>query len=345
MIDLRSDTLTQPSEEMLKTIFSAQLGDASRENSDGRGEDPTVNQLEDFAARLTGKEAAAFFPTGTLANTAALLTYCRPGDQVLVDEKQHILLNEKIAFESSFGQLLPIVFKLTSKGTPDQKDISRLLNTNNIKLLSIENTHNFAGGKCIPLEELKELKEISVAHRIPIHMDGARLFNASIAIGEDVKSICRNVNSVMFCLSKGLGAPAGSLLCGDREFIQKTKKLRKNLGGNMRQAGVLAAPGIYALEHNVERLIHDHSNAKYFAERLVGCKKIMIDQNIQSNIVIMNIAVSGITQEEFCNRLYQKGLQAAAISPEEVRVVFYKDIPNEQTKQAVEIVKQVNDEL
>ncbi|MDI0266710.1 GntG family PLP-dependent aldolase [Clostridioides difficile] len=345
MIDLRSDTLTQPSEEMLKMILLAQTGDAGREDEYGRGEDKTVNELEDFAAQLTGKESAAFFPSGTLANTTAILTYCKPGDKVLVDEKQHILLSEKVVFDSRFGQLLPIKFKLAEDGIPDKSDIIRLIKTNNIKLISIENTHNFAGGKCIPLEDLKELRKVSIKHNIPIHMDGARLFNASIATGVDVKDICKNVDSVMFCISKGLGAPIGSILSGSKDFIDEARKLRKLLGGNMRQAGIIAATGIYALKHNVERLAIDHKNAKYLADNLKDIKDINIDHNVQSNIVIINIGKSRVAQEEFCDKLLQNGLKVTVLPSGEIRLVFYKGITTENVKQAVKIIKQVLNEI
>jgi threonine aldolase len=345
MIDLRSDTVTQPTRNMLEKILSAQTGDAGRRNKEGRGEDETVNQLEDLAAEITGKEDAALFSSGTLANITAILTYCRPGDNVLVDEKQHILLIEKIVFDPNFGRLAPITYRLTQNGTPDRNDIAGLIDKKLIKLLCIENTHNFAGGRCIPLEEMKVLRELTLKHNIPIHMDGARLFNASIAMGVKVKKICENVDSVMFCLSKGLGAPIGSLLCGDKEFINKARDLRKLLGGDMRQAGIIAAPGIYALRHNVERLEKDHSNTKDFVHNLADIEKVRIDQNIQSNIVIMNVEASGLSPQDLCTRMIQKGLYATPISTDEIRFVFSKEISKENVKEAIEIVRQVVEEI
>lgn len=345
MIDLRSDTLTLPSEEMLKTILFAKLGDDGRTDRRGRGEDPTVNELEDLAAMLTGKEEAVLFSSGTLANTTAVLTYCNPGDKVLVDEMQHIYVSEKVVFEKSVGQLIPVTYKLNERKTPDLKSLRNLMQQNDIKLLCIENTHNFSGGTCIGLEELKSIHNLAQEFNIPIHMDGARLFNAAVSLGVEAKDICQYVDSVMFCLSKGLGAPVGSLLCGSEDFVKKARGKRKLLGGNMRQAGIIAAPGIYALKHNIESLKEDNGNAKYAADSLRGLKKTRVQENVQSNIVMLDVSQTGLTVEEYCARAKENGLWIRPVLNNKARLVFYKGISRDDAVQAVNIIKEIDAQL
>lgn len=339
MIDLRSDTLTLPSSEMLDTILKAQLGDDGRTDVNGRGEDPTVNELEDLAAEMTGKESAVLFSSGTLANTTALLTYCRPGDRVLIEETIHVYKTEKVVFDPRFGQLTPIFYSLNDHGTPDLCTLEMLLKTNKIKLICIENTHNAAGGVCIPLDEMASIKALADRYKVPVHMDGARLFNAAIALDVDARDICKYVDSVMFCISKGLGAPIGSLLCGNEGFIRDARSTRKLLGGAMRQAGVFAAPGIYALKNNVKRLKDDHENAKYVWEHLQDLKKTKVQKNVQSNMVMLYTQDTGLTADEYCRRIKEMGLLVRPSMANQVRLVFYNGITRDDAIKVVEIIR------
>lgn len=345
MIDLRSDTLTLPGKEMLKTILHAKFGDDGRADQNGRGEDLTVNELEDFAAMITGKDESVLFSSGTLANTAAILTYCSPGDKVLVDEIQHIYKSERVVFEKSVGQLLPVIYKLNKRKTPDLENLRYLMNENNIKLLCIENPHNFAGGICIKLEELKSIYKLAKEFNVHVHMDGARLFNATVSLGVEAKEICKYVDSVMFCLSKGLGAPIGSLLCGSKNFIKKVRVKRKLLGGNMRQAGLIAAPGIYALQNNIELLKKDNLNAKYVANNLKDLNKTKVQNDVQTNIVMLDISETNLTATEYCDKAKESNLWIRPVLGNKVRLVFYSGINRQDAIRAVKIIKNIDSYL
>ncbi|MGJ0846891.1 threonine aldolase family protein [Tissierella praeacuta] len=345
MIDLRSDTLTLPSEEMLKTILSAKLGDDGRVNIQGRGEDLTVNELEDLAAQITGMDEGVLFSSGTLGNTAAILACCKPGDKVLVEEIQHIYKSEKIVFDKSFGQLIPIFYKLNDKKIPDIENLRELLSKNQIKLICIENTHNFSGGTCIDIDNLKRIYELSKEFNIHVHMDGARLFNAATSLDVEAKDICKYVDSVMFCISKGLGAPIGSLVCSNKNFIKEVRKKRKLLGGNMRQAGIIAAPGIYALKHNIPLLRLDMENAQYVARNLQDLRKTIVEKNVQSNIVMLDIRNTGLTEEEYCNLAKEKGLLIRPVLENKVRLVFYNGISHKDAIIAVKIIRDIDASL
>ncbi|MGX8796187.1 threonine aldolase family protein [Fusibacter sp. JL298sf-3] len=345
MIDLRSDTLTLPSSDMLETILHAKLGDASRLDAQGCGEDAAVNEIEAFAAQLTGKERALLFPSGTLANTAAILTHCKPGDTVLLDDRQHIYLSEKAAFSEAFGQLNPLFYNLNDENKPSLNTIKRLLEEKSVQLICVENTHNFTGGVCMTLEELSALSQLARHHGVPIHMDGARVFNAAAGLGVEVHEICQHVDSVMFCLSKGLGAPMGSMLCGGRVFIKKVLEKKKQLGGNMRQAGVIAAPGLYALKANRAQLKVDNSHAKRVWERLKALKVIVPPERVDSNIVMLDMSGAPISPEKFCEMAYDKGLWVRPILETCVRLVFYNAIDLEQAEEAAAIILSIDDAL
>jgi threonine aldolase len=345
MIDLRSDTLTLPDRPMLETILTAKLGDDGRQNAQGRGEDLTTNELEDLAASLTGKEAALLFSSGTLANTAALLAWCGPGEKVMVDTLQHLYVTEKVAFDKNFGQLVPVFYKFEKDNTPDIEDMRRILHEEKIKLLCLENTHNFSGGTCTPPAKMEKIKALAQEHGVPVHMDGARLFNAAQALGVSPKDICRNADSLMFCLSKGLAAPIGSLLCGGGEFIKKARERRKLLGAGMRQCGIIAAPGIYALTHNVERLAEDALHAKLLAENLTGLVKTIVQEDVQTNIVMLDIRKTGLTPREYAACLEKAGLLSHPVLDTHVRLVFYKGITQGDAQGAAQIIKKVDAEL
>jgi threonine aldolase len=345
MIDLRSDTLTLPDRPMLETILTARLGDDGRQNEEGRGEDAATNELEDLAAFLTGKEEGLLFSSGTLANTAALLTWCAPGDAVMVDRIQHIYVTEKTAFNKNFGQLIPLCYRFDRKNTPDIDDMRGILKEHRVKLLCLENTHNFSGGTCTPVEKMADIRALAEEYGVPVHLDGARLFNAALALGRDAKEICRNVDSVMFCISKGLGAPVGSLLCGSGEFIRRARDTRRMLGANMRQCGVIAAPGIYALTHNIPRLGDDAANAKCAAERLRTLKKAEAQKDVQTNMVMLDTSKTGLSAPEYCARLKEEGVWISPCLPDQARLVFYQGVTMDDGLKAAEIIEFVDRRL
>lgn len=319
--------------------MSSPFGDSGRLDEDGWGEDPSVNMLEELAAELTGKERAILLPSGTMGNHVSLLTHCNPGDLVLVDTTQHLYRREKATFDLRFGQLKPLFYHLTQGGYPDTKEVKDLLQIEKPRLLCIENTHNHAGGTYIPIHALDELRRLADEAEIPIHMDGARLFNASVASGVKVKTICGYADTVMFCISKGLGAPVGSLLCGGKDFILKAAETRKLLGGSMRQAGVFAAMGLYALAHNLPDIAEDHRRAKLAYEKLKGLRWIHVPDAVQSNILCMDISDTGLEADEYIRRLKEKGVWLSESDKTHVRLVLYRDITDEQIMNAVEIIR------
>lgn len=338
MIDLRSDTVTIPNRTMLETILTASMEDDGRRAEDGSGGDETVKKLEQLAASLMGKEEAVLFPTGTMANTAALLSVCSPKDKVLVDEIMHMYATEKTAFDPCFGQLIPCFYRLTKDGLPDLNDLKRAISENSPKLVCVENTHNFSGGTCLPPALLGEIAEIAHGLGIPVHMDGARLFNAACALGVKASELAAPVDTVMFCLSKGLGAPIGSLLCGNADRMKLCRVLRKKLGGNMRQSGIIAAPGLWALEHNIDRLAEDHKNAKLFAQILPSLtEKIKIGHPVVSNIVLLDITDTGLTFKEFLTGITKRGVGAHLV-PGYIRLVFNLNVNSENTLMAARII-------
>nr|XP_018907952.1 PREDICTED: probable low-specificity L-threonine aldolase 2 [Bemisia tabaci] len=306
VIDLRSDTLSKPEEQMRIAMFNAEVGD------DVYKEDPTVNELERKAALITGKEAALFVPSGTMGNLVAVLVHCEQrSSEAIVGDKSHIVLWEQGGCAQIGG-----VSVRTLKNRPDGTfsldelqaefncgvDIHKSITT----LVCVENTHNFCGGKVLPLKWLDELGALSKKLNFRLHMDGARVFNAAVALGVPVSRIVADFDSVTFCLSKGLGAPIGSVLCGSADFIKKATRLRKSLGGGMRQAGIVAAAGIYALDYMVDRLVDDHRRTLAIAKCIndLNCHFINVDpENVHSNILIINFDEQYLTAPEFRARL------------------------------------------
>lgn len=346
MIDLRSDTLTMPDNEMLKTILTAKLGDDGRVKPDGRGEDETINELEDLIARLTDKEAALLCPTGTMGNTCGVLTWCAAGDKVLVHEQQHLLLTEKFLFDNQFCRMIPIKYRMNKNMTPDVEQIDKLLSESDSKLLCLENTHNFSGGYVIPVEEMAKLRAVADKHGAHIHMDGARLFHAAAALGVEAKEITKYVDSVMICISKGIGAPVGSLLCSTKEQITKAREIRKIIGGGMRQAGIIAAPGIYALKHNLSRMKDDITHAQLTASLLQGkLHKLKMQDKIHSNILVLDCSKAKVTPSEFCAMAEKKGLLIKTVLKTSVRLVYYKGITEEDARKAAEIILELDNEI
>jgi len=325
MIDLRSDTVTKPTPAMRKVMAEAEVGD------DVYGEDPTVNRLQEKAAEITGTEAALFVPSGTMGNQVAIAVHTRPGQEVIVEATSHIY-NVEMATMARFSGVQPrVVFGERGVFLAEQVRQAirpKLYYLAQTGLVCLENTHNAAGGRIWPLSGAREILEIAHAHGIPVHLDAARIFNASVATGIPVSELVRGFDSVMFCLSKGLGCPVGSLLCGSREFIEEARRVRKALGGGMRQAGILAAAGLYALEHHVERLAEDHENARILAQGLseIPCLSVTPPE---TNIVMVEI-LRGPTAAELAERLKRRGVlvapAGAGTEARKLRLVTHLDV-------------------
>jgi threonine aldolase len=341
MIDLRSDTLTKPTPEMRTAMYEAEVGDAGRENAGGRGEDPTVNRLEDLAARLMGKEDAMFVPSGTLGNLVALMTHCSAGRHVGVEKHLHVYHNEKAAFSARPGGLIPEFFETDPQSHPKPESIKAILDEKKIALLCLENTHNYGGGNCLTADEINSICSLAKKEGVAVHLDGARINNAAIYLHTPVDELVAMVDTVMFCLSKGLGAPVGSMLCGSHDFIIEAKRTRKLMGGTMRQAGILAAAGIVAIEQERERLVDDHQNARLLAESVAGNRNIRISmEEVQTNIVRLDVSPSGHDAKTFQEAFESRGLKAKAVSEKFIRMVTYREIGTEDILQASRIINQ-----
>ncbi len=325
MVDLRSDTLTQPTRAMREAAFKAPVGDDGRTNADGRGEDPTVNRLEDMAAEIIGKEAGLFFPTGTLANVASVLTHCRRGDSVACDPDLHIVMMEKSPFMDRFGGLKKVDYRRDSAEMPETASFAAACAAPGVRLACIENTHNFAGGTCTSLDRAEELHSAAKAKGIPVHLDGARIFNAALSLGVTAEALAACADTVQFCISKGLGAPVGSLLCGPKEFIREARDTRKLLGGVMRQAGMIAAPGLVALEQGIRRLSEDHENARLLGQGLSGFPGIALVP-VQTNIVMLNVKGTKKTAPWYERELVSYGILCKAMGDEHLRFTTYRGV-------------------
>ncbi|MBI2080458.1 MAG: threonine aldolase family protein [candidate division NC10 bacterium] len=323
VIDLRSDTVTLPTEEMREAMRTAPLGD------DVFGEDPTVNRLEEMAAAKVGKEAALLVPSGTMGNQVALLTHTRRGDEVILEANAHIVHYESGAPAVLSGVMLRALPGERGLLAPEQ--IEAAVRTPNIHtppttLICLENTHNRGGGSVYPLATLQAIAAGARARGIPVHLDGARIFNAAVASGVPASAIAACADSVMFCLTKGLAAPVGSLLCGPAEFIARARRFRRMVGGAMRQAGVVAAAGIVALEKMVDRLEVDHANAHRLAAGLARIPGLLLDPGrVQTNIVIFRLAPPG-SAAALVRAVAAEAVRALAIAPDAVRMVTHKDV-------------------
>ncbi|HSK68413.1 MAG TPA: beta-eliminating lyase-related protein, partial [Candidatus Limnocylindria bacterium] len=285
------------------------------------------------------------FPSGTMANTAALLTWAGPGDAVLAEPLLHAVKAEKAAFSDRLGRLKAVTYRVTPQGKPDLDSARELLAQNTIKVLLLENTHNFRGGVCLDAGETDALCAAAHDRGVPVHLDGARIFNAAARTGEYAARLCRGADSVMFCLSKGLGAPAGSLVAGDKAFIGALRETRKLLGGTMRQAGVIAAPGLYALRSNIENAARDNANAALFAREAGEMARLRLCHEVQSNIVMLDTSGTGLTAEAFCDRAYAAGLWIRPVLQDRVRLVFWSGINAAQARRAAEIMAALDREL
>lgn len=342
-MDLRSDTVTKPSPDMwnaLKSLTNDDLGD------DVFGEDPTVNELEKIAAKITGKEAALLVTSGTQGNLISLLSSTSPGDEILIEEQSHIFHYE-VGGAARIGGLTSRTFS-TLRGTPKQENLQPLIRERNdlhqawTTLLAVENTHNKHGGTIVSPLDLKLLKEFCTENDLKFHMDGARIFNAAVALGMKVKDFAQYVDSLTFCLSKGLSCPVGSIIVGDLEFIQKSRKYRKMLGGGMRQAGILASMGLIALKENwIKRLAEDHQNAKLLAKGLQELTGSIIANIPETNIVIAHFNES-ISINEFVNSIRKKGVLVLPMDSHSIRLVTHYGITKADIDFAIqEIVESI----
>jgi threonine aldolase len=331
LIDLRSDTVTKPTPEMRRAMADAEVGD------DVYGEDPTVNRLEALAAEVFARQAAIFVPTGTMGNQIAIKVHTRPGQEIICEERAHIF-NWEMATLSAFSGC--VVRPLPSRdGIMTWKQIEaavapKIYYRAQTGLVSLENTHNMAGGTVVPTEVANEICTRAHEGGLPVHLDGARIFNAAAFLKKSVAEITRGFDSVMFCLSKGLGAPVGSLLVGSKDFIAQARIYRKALGGGMRQAGVLAAAGLMALEKMPARLSDDHANARLLAEGVAKLPGVNIDlATVQTNIVIFEL--TSMPAPDFVAQLKSRAVLASAINPTTVRFVTHMDVSTAACKQAL----------
>ncbi len=339
MIDLRSDTVTRPVPEMREAMRNAEVGD------DVFGEDPTVNRLQEMIADITGKEAALFVASGTMGNQVCINVHTQPGNEILVERNAHLFNYESGAPSLLSGvQVMPIPGHHGSFTLEQVKEVIRPSNVHHPKtaLICMENTHNRAGGTIFPFEEMKRISEFARETGIRIHLDGARLWNASAATGISVHDYCRLADSVSLCFSKGLGAPVGSIVAGNREFIEKARYYRKVYGGGMRQVGILAAAAIYALENHRSRLTEDHRRARKLAETLASIPEIEFDaETVQSNIVIFNVKNSGYTGQEVIGLLQKKDIGMITFAGTKIRAVTHLHITDDDIDKTCDVIRDI----
>lgn len=308
-------------------------------------EDPTVNRLEELAAKKVRKEAALFVPSGTMGNLIAVLTHCQRGDEVILEIDSHIYYYE-VGGMSALAGVIPRLI-VGDKGIPNPQDIKKALRDENLHypnttLICLENTHNRAGGTIAPPEVIEEICQLAHQRKILVHLDGARIFNAAVALDIEPALLTKNVDSVMFCLSKGLSAPVGSILAGSKDFIQRARKNRKMLGGGMRQAGILAAAGIIALEHMMERLKEDHKNARILGEGLANVSGIKVDlETIQTNMVYFDLQESGMDTYQFLPKLAKYNILGLPRPPTKVRLVTHYGISEEDIYATIKAIKEI----
>lgn len=335
MIDYRSDTFTKPTSGMLQAMFEAEVGD------DVFGEDPSVNKLEALSAEMFGMEAGLFCPSGTMTNQIGIKCHTQPGDEVICDKLSHVYIYEGggIAFNSG-AQVKPIDGNL---GKISAEQVIESINADDIhkprtSLVSIENTTNRGGGSCYDFIEIQKIKEVCRENNLKLHLDGARLFNALIAKNETPIQYGEIFDSISICLSKGLGTPVGSVLLGNKEFIKKARRIRKVFGGGMRQAGFIAAAGVYALENNIERLENDHLNAKRVAEALLKKDFVGKMKPVETNIIIFDVKDS-YTAKTLADEFLKYNIKVHPISVNQIRMVFHLDISEKMIKETIEVIE------
>jgi threonine aldolase len=339
VVDLRSDTVTRPTAEMRRVMAESEVGD------DVYGEDPTVNRLEQRAAEIFGKDAALFVPTGCMGNLIAIKVWTHHGDEVICEERSHVNLYE-LASMSAIAGCMPRITR-AEDGILSWKLIEavirpRIYYDSQTALVCLENTSNMTGGTVYPTATINEICDRAHEVGLKVHLDGARIFNAAVALGETVATMTRNVDSVMFCLSKGLGAPVGSMVLGSRAFIEKARVYRKMFGGGMRQAGVIAAAGLVALEKSPGRLHMDHQNARQLAQGVAKIPGFVIDpEKVRTNIVIFDCSKTGKTAVEWCDILYKRGVWAQDTALHSVRLVTHCDVDEAGIERALAVLQEV----
>ncbi|MEE9236979.1 MAG: GntG family PLP-dependent aldolase [Thermoplasmata archaeon] len=335
-IDLRSDTVTLPTKEMREAIAAAELGD------DVFGEDPTVNRLQEVAAAVLGKEAGLLVTSGTQGNLVSLLAQTRPGEEALVEAQSHIYNNESAGISRVAG-LIPRTIP-GRYGALSGRQVEEALRPADVhfprtSIVCLENTHNTAGGTVITPEQMREVATVAREHDLKVHVDGARIFNAAVALETEASTLAEEADSLTFCLSKGLCCPAGSVVVGSQGFIEEARRARKLLGGGMRQAGIMAAAGIVALDRMVDRLSEDHANARYLAEGIARMDSVNVDlESVQTNIVIFDVSPAGFSAPQFASLLGEKGLRVTTKDRSRVRCVTHYGIDRQHIERALEIL-------
>ena len=338
-IDLRSDTVTKPSAAMRKAMHDAEVGD------DVYREDPTVNRLQARAAEIFGRDAGLYVVSGTMGNQTALKVLTRHGQEVICEDRCHIY-NFEMGMVTAFSGIVPRTIH-AEDGILSWDLIAPHVRARNdhrarTGLIELENTSNLAGGSVYPQAVANDIVEHAHALGLPVHLDGARIFNAGVASGKPVAELTKGFDSVMFCLSKGLGAPVGSMLVGSKEFIEEARIVRKMLGGGMRQAGVLAAAGLIALEESPKRLHIDHANARFLAQELAQIPGIAIDPaKVASNILFFDVSGTGLTANEISNRLAAQGVLANATNPKVIRMVTHLDVDRAGCERALQVLREI----
>ena len=340
MIDLRSDTVTQPTEKMRHAMASADVGD------DVFGEDPTINRLEHIAAETLGKQAGLYVTSGTMANLVSELAHCGRGEEIILGDQAHSFFYEQ-GGSAAVGGIHPRTLPNRPDGTMALADIEAAVRPDNIhfprtRLIMLENTHNRCSGQPLPVDYLRSVRELADRYELKIHIDGARLFNAAAALDISAADLAAPADSVSICLSKGLAAPVGSLVCGSQSFIDRARRARKLLGGGMRQAGVIAAAGIVALKEMTQRLAEDHANAHTLAVGLEQIDGVSLDpEQIRTNIVYFRITRTDLSAEQFAEALGSRGVRLLAAGPGLCRAVTHYQISSEEITVALRAVKEV----
>jgi threonine aldolase len=339
IVDLRSDTVTRPTPAMRRAMAEAEVGD------DVYREDPTVNQLQDRAAEIFDREAALFVPSGSMGNQTSLKVHTRPGQEVICEARAHIF-NYEMGMLSAFSGLVPRTV-LAEDGIMSWAQIEPLVRGRSdhhsvTRLIELENTSNIAGGCVYPLAVSDEICDRAHERGLSVHLDGARIFNAGVALGRSVADLTRKFDSIMFCLSKGLGAPVGSMVVGSKNFIEEARLVRKMLGGGMRQAGILAAAGLVALEESPKRLHVDHENARLLAEGLAEIPGVKIDPaKVKTNILFFDVSASGLTAQEVSKRLAAQGVLANGTSRTSIRMVTHFDVDRAGCERTLQVLRDV----
>ncbi|WP_226582212.1 low-specificity L-threonine aldolase [Halobacillus litoralis] len=332
MIDMRSDTVTKPTLAMRQAALESEVGDDVYE------EDPTVIKLEEKAAEMLGKEAALFVTSGTQGNQIAVLTHCQPGNEVLMEANAHLFVYEGASI-SAFAGVQPRTIQ-GERGVMDPEEVRAAIRPDDIHfpetgLICLENTHNKAGGVVVPIENMKKIYAIAKEEQIPVHLDGARLFNASVASGIPLKTYADQTDTVQVCLSKGLGAPVGSIIAGPADFIKKARKWRKRLGGGLRQAGIVAGPAYVALTEMVDRLKDDHANATRLARGIKDIEGLRVE-DVETNMILVHVDGLGHTAHSFLEELKEEGILAVPYGPKTVRFVTNYDVSTKDIDVAVD---------